>query len=87
MTSASIALIHAQADAGINFDGIETILWKVFGAVVIGVACLVALNAKKMKIGDAGSTFLVVVIAIVIGSAGVMAVSGVGEDIVNTIFS
>jgi hypothetical protein len=87
MTSASIALIQAQADAGINFDGIESILWKVFGAVVIGVACLVALNAKKMKIGDAGSTFLVVVIAIVIGSAGVMAVSGVGEDIVNTIFS
>ena len=87
MTSASIVLIQAQADAGINFDGIESILWKVFGAVVIGVACLVALNAKKMKIGDAGSTFLVVVIAIVIGSAGVMAVSGVGEDIVNTIFS
>ena len=87
MTSATITLIRAQADAGINFDGIEAILWKVFGAVVIGVACLVALNAKKMKIGDAGSTFLVVVIAIVIGSAGVMAVSGVGEDIVNTIFS
>ena len=87
MTSATITLIRAQADAGINFDGIESFLWKVFGAVVIAVACLVALNAKKMKIGDAGSTFVVVVIAVVIGSAGVLAVSGVGEDIVTTIFS
>ena len=87
MTSAIATMVTAQTDAGINFDGIESVLWKVFGAVVIAVACLVALNAKKMKIGDAGSTFVVVVIAIVIGSAGVLAVSGAGEDIVNTIFS
>lgn len=87
MIVSGINLIQSQADAGINFDGIETILWKVFGAVVIAVACLVAINAKKMKIGDAGSTFVVVVIAVVIGSAGVLAVSGVGEDIVGTIFS
>lgn len=86
MTSSAINLIHAQSDAGINFDGIETILWKVFGAVVIAVACLVAINAKKMKISDAGSTFAIVVIAVVIGSAGVLAVSGVGEGIVSAIF-
>jgi hypothetical protein len=87
MSSAFSNVVQAQADAGINFDGIESVLWKVFGAVVIVVACIVALNAKKMRIGDAGSTFVVVVIAVVIGSAGVLAVSGVGEAIVNTIFS